>query len=82
MTYTFIKAKGRVAFIKDGEFNHQQFRGHWAYNNPEAYIARMIEQDAEAAEYAAEERAARKQAVAAYIAQRADRVAAQPTFAF
>ncbi len=82
MTYSFIKAKGRVAIYLDGEFNHQQFKGHWAYNNPEGYIAHLIELDAEAAEYAATVRAARRTEIAEYLAARAARAAAQPSFQF
>jgi hypothetical protein len=80
--YEYIKAKGRVAIIKDGEFDHQQFRSHWAYRNPEAYIAKLIAQDVEAAEYEAECRAARLNDAKAYLAERAERKAMQPGFDF
>lgn len=82
MAYSFIKAKGRVAIIKDGEFNHQQFRGHWAYGNPEGYIAHLIKRDEEAAEYLAEVNAARTADALEYLTKRAARVAAQPSFEF
>lgn len=72
-TYTFIKAKGRVSIFKDGEFDRQQFRGHWAYRNPEGYIAKLIEWDAEAAEQRKVERAARLEEAKAYLARRAAR---------
>lgn len=77
MTYSFIKAKGRVSILKDGEFNHQQFKGHWAYSNPEGYIAHLVEIDREAAEYAETVRAARLADAAEYLAKRAARVTAQ-----
>ena len=73
MTYTHIKAKGRVAIFKDGEFDHQQFRGHWGYSNPQGYIEHLIQCDREAAEYAAECAAARRAEVDAYLARRAAR---------
>lgn len=82
MSYTWIKQKGRVAILKDGEFDHQQFRGHFAYNNPDAYIAKMIERDLEAAEYAETVLAARRADAAEYLAARAERSAAQPSFQF
>lgn len=78
MAYTFIKAKGRVSIFKDGEFDHQQFKGHFAYRNPEAYIDQLIAHDREAAEYRAEQRAARLADVADYLAHRAVRKAQQP----
>ncbi len=77
--YTFIKAKGRVAILKDGEFNHQQFRGHWAYNNPEGYIAQLVKRDQEAAEDEAERQALRRAEVQGYLNQRAARKALQPS---
>jgi hypothetical protein len=72
-TITFIKAKGRVAFFKGEEFDHQQFRGHWAYRNPEGYIAHLIELEREAAEYKATINQARREETAAYLAKRAAR---------
>lgn len=82
MAYSFIKAKGRVAIIKDGEFDHQRFKGHWAYSNPEGYIALLIERDDEAAEYRATVSATRRAEALAYLAKRAARVYAQPSFEF
>jgi hypothetical protein len=82
MAYSFVKQRGRVAFFKDGEFDHQQFRGHYAFRDPGAYIAQLEEWDREAAEREAEERAARLAVIAAYLAERAERRAAQPEFNF
>jgi hypothetical protein len=73
MTYSFIKAKGRVAIYKGENFDHQQFKGHWGYSNPEGYIAHLIELDREAAEYAAAVKQARSEEAAAYLAKRAAR---------
>jgi hypothetical protein len=73
MAYEFVKQGGRVNFYKDGEFDHQQFRGHYGFRNPSAYIADLIRWDAEAVEYAAEQRAARVEALAPYLAIRTAR---------
>ncbi len=77
MTYTWIKQKGRVAILKDGEFDHQQFRGHYAFRNPAGYVADLAKRDAEAAIDAAAANAARLAAAAAYLARRAVRGSAQ-----
>ena len=82
MSYDFIKAKGRVSFFKDGEFDHQQFRPHWGFRDPAAYIAHLVELDAEAEAYRLAERAARVEKVRAWQAERAERAAAEPQFAF
>lgn len=72
-TYTWHKAKGRIAIFIDGEFDHQQFRGHWGYNNPDAYLEHCRQLDREAAEQRAAYRQARIDAARAYLAQRAAR---------
>lgn len=82
MSYSFEKGSGRVAFFKDGIFDHQQFRKHRAYRDPAAYIAELESWDREAAENEAEIRAARLIDAQAYLAQRAARAAASPQFAF
>jgi hypothetical protein len=73
MSYSFVKAKGRVSILKDGRFDHQQFRGHWAYRDPEAYIARLVDWDRQVVEEAALIREARLAQAAVYISIRADR---------
>lgn len=77
MAYSYIKQAGRVAILKGGEFDHQQFRGHYAFRNPEAYIAELIRRDDEAAADAASVRIARLADVTAYLTARASRVTAQ-----
>jgi hypothetical protein len=71
--YVWHKAKGRIAIFVDGEFDHQQFRGHWGYARPDEYLEHCKRLDREAAVIRAEERAARLDVARAYLAKRAAR---------
>lgn len=75
MAYEFIKANGRVSILKNGEFDHQQFKSHWAYRDPTRYLAQLEAWDRETAADRANARAIRVEDAKAYLAARAARLA-------
>lgn len=78
--YEIYRAGSRMIILRDGEFDHQQFKGHRAFRNPEDYLAHIVALEQEAAAEAADRRADSLAAAAEYLAARADRAAAQLSF--
>lgn len=74
---------GHVLIIqRDGEFHCNLRKADRGFADPAAWIADILRVEAEVAAEGQTETQARRARVDAYLAERADRAAAQPGFAF